>query len=246
MRVFAANLIVALGLFVLSAPGLAAAQDGSPRDRIEAAAATLEGVQSMRFQGTTNVTQAATGESTNIFIGTGEFQAPDRGHMTVEQPQLLQVNETITVGPISYMKTVDGTSWVPLSSAVAGPAPSTIAAQLRAVSGYLMSPTLSEEGSQAVISSDVDLARAVTDESPVAAIMGSQYAGDSDSGTQVNGSRVTITIDRNSNLPTNLTTSLSMVAPPTQDGPSGDVTINTSLTLSDFNNPGIVIQSPGE
>jgi hypothetical protein len=116
MRVLVANLIVALGLCVLSAPGLASAQDGSAQDRIQSAAAALENVRTLRYVGQTSATPQATGETVRLFTGSGEFQAPDRGRMVMEQPQIMQVTETITVGPRSWMKTVDGAAWVPLGA----------------------------------------------------------------------------------------------------------------------------------
>ncbi len=247
MRVFVANLVLALGLSILSAPGLALAQGGSAQDRLEAAASALEGVQSMRFSGQTNVTPASTGEPVKVFGGRGEFQSPDRGRMTVEQPLLSQVNETISVGQLSWLQTVDGSAWVPLPASAAPPAPRSIADQLRQVSRYMVSPTVNEDDTQMTISASVDLARAVSEESPIAATIGVGFTGDTDQGSLINDSRVVITIDRSSGLPLSLDTSLAMVpgAPP-EGFPAGQLTITTSLTLTDFNSPEVVIRAPGE
>jgi len=246
MRVLLTNLVLALGLSAVSLPTLARAQD-SAQDRISTAAGNLESVQAMRFAGQANVSPAGGGDSVRIFQGTGEFQGPDRGRMTVEEPQLLQVTDTITVGTRSWLKTVDGSAWVPLNAAVAGPAPRSIAEQLRQVARYFVAPSVTEGDSQTQIYSDVDLARAITEESSVGGVMGVQYCGESDQGTQVNGSNVTISIDKSTNLPVSLTTSLSVVCPATPEGvPAGAVIITTNLTLSDFNSTEIAVQIPGE
>jgi hypothetical protein len=247
MRVLAANLILALGVATLGAPSLALAQSGSAQDRIEAAASALEGVQSMRFVGETDITPDSTGTAITAFSGSGDFQAPDRVHMTVDQPMASAHNETITIGQAAWLRTVDGTSWAPLSSVAVPPSAKTVADELRQVSGYMVNPTVTDGDSQTTIDADVNLAQAVTDESPVAGMLGAGFSGDSegDQGTTINNAHVTITIDQASNLPVSMTSTLNMVPAQAPDGiPDGPLTINTTLTLSDFNSPDVVVNEP--
>ena len=246
MRLLVANLIVALGICLVSAPSLASAQSGDAQDRIASSAGSLEGVRTLRFVGQTNVIPQSTGEPVRFFTGSGEFQAPDRGHMIVEQPQLLQVTETLTIGQRSWIKTVDGAAWVPLSVAYAGPAPSTIAGQLREVAKYMVSPTVSESDSQSVITADIDLPRAVQEESPIPTMLGIQIGSENDQSAPVNGSTVSITIDRATNFPLSLNTTLSIVPTIPPEGlPPGQLTVVTTLSLSDFNSDDISVLVPG-
>jgi hypothetical protein len=245
MRVFVANLMVTLGLCVLSAPGLARAQDGLAQDRVQTAAVALEGVRTLRYSGTTSVTPQATGEAVRYFTGSGEFEAPDRGHMVVEQPQLLLVTETITVGQQSWMKTTDGSAYVPLTVTYASPAPSSIAGQIREVAKYMVSPSVNDGDTQSTITADVDIARALREDSPVPGMMGLQVA-DTDTNVPISSSKVTITIDRATNYPLSLNTVLT-ISPtlPPENLPPGPLTIATSLTLSDFNSDEVTVLVPG-
>ncbi|HZT07477.1 MAG TPA: hypothetical protein VFC51_10645 [Chloroflexota bacterium] len=244
MRARIATLIVAMGVVVAAAPALVLAQDGSAQDRLQSAASSLEGVQTMRFTGQTDLSSGS--DTTTVFIGNGEFQAPDRGHMTANMPELSQTNETVSSGSSSWLRTVDG-SWMPLGGSAPSPAPKSIADSLRQIAQYLVAPSVDDSGSQTVISGDLDVARAVSDSSPLATMIGVDYAGAPDTGTQITGSHVEVAISRATNLPVSLTTSLSMIPGAPQPGASGGpITVMTSLTMSDFNSADISVEVPSE
>jgi hypothetical protein len=275
--------LVLAGTIALARAGNAQPEDA--RASLEAAAAAVERLQTVRFSIVTTVQSGAgpqevsneamgqclaeTGDlpgclaslvappegsldgwPTERFTVSGEFQAPDRIHMTIEQePFGSSPMEGIMIGEM-WTRTGGG-AWR-LGAPGPGPVhPRVLGATLRELSTTLRNTVVTEQNGRLVIAGDTEIVGGAVYESPVASLLGGPVVGGFGSGPSVH-SRVNLAVDRTTGYLEALDAETRiMVSPP--EPPPGvpgigfpiEQVVRTTLTLSNFNDPSIHVDRPG-
>jgi hypothetical protein len=233
------------------------AQLPNPEALLEASAAAIENVQSMRYATEASVEQpdvpGATGSMPSL-TGTGAFQAPDRYQMATQVGTTGQRLEGIVIGR-SWGRYGDG-PWHdggPGPVMAGGPVdPMALAAMLRDYPRYLVAPTVREEGDEYVVSGMLDPARLAEDPEAGWRFGGTSFFGGPSSDFEMTRSEVELRIDRLTRYLRELRTTTSLRYVPT-NLPEGvptdalspfEMRMVTDLTISDYDDPSIQITPP--
>ena len=252
-----------LGLLQVRALGATPlGQAPSPPALLEASAAATEGVQAMRFAmeiGTELSGATGWGEGMPTLRGWGAFQAPDRVQATSQAgPSGPQV-EVILIGQIWGRR--DEGPWQsggPGSVFAGGPVtPSVLAATLRDLPPYLLTPSVREEATAYVLTASLDVAGLGADPDTSWRSGGVPFVGGSGGSLELTQSDVLLRIDRTTRYvqEIQLSSRLQLSPPtppegilpegfPTEGFPPSEMQVTTQLTLSDYNDPNIQITPP--
>jgi hypothetical protein len=216
---------------------------------LEASAAAMENVGSMRFNGSVAINMASEGMTMNMAIPvSGAYVAPDRMRLAIAGSTLGVDGEMILIGDELWMRTGEagwttagaGTGGMRGLSMGAGMHPSMITRPTSSeIAQFISEMSLSDQGGNYLLTGRIDLAQLMAETLGEDAMLGQQMMSDEmDSLT----TEVNFTVNKATLYTENVAFVMGMSAPAA--GSQGDMNVTINFEMFDFDSPDITIEAP--